>query len=333
MATIRQIAEKAGVSSGTVSFILNGKAEKMRISEATQKKVLEIARELGYLPSISARRLRNNDKSKIPVLTILWTLDARASLMSRFLQGIQSKSIYKDGMFELLIQPYENGKLDEVESLRTGTRFNGAIVANASDEDLNFLETNDLKVPVVLYQRYSDKYNTVNVDSFMTGVEVAKYFERKGHERVAIVTPKISSQAVRHRQEGFLDRVEKSNMENLFVLEGNFTEEGGYEVIHKLVSSGKKMPSALFFLSDPMAMGALAACHANGIRVPEDLEIIGHDNDVQTAFTTPPLTTVHLPVEEMASACVNQLLRMMNHQILKPEEIRFKTEIMKRSSC
>jgi LacI family transcriptional regulator len=333
MATIREIAEKAGVSSGTVSFILNGKASEMRISEATQKRVLKVARELGYLPSISARRLRNNDDSMIPVITILWTLDARASLISRFLQGIQTKSLYKDGQYELLIQPYENGKINEVESLHTGTRFNGAIVANASFEDLKYLESVDLKVPLVLYQRYSEKYSTVNVDSLVSGIEVAQFLEEKGHKKVGIVIPEISSQAVDLRYKGFLDTVEESGMVNTHILKGAFTEKGGYQVIRSMLEGSDELPNALFFLSDPMAMGALAACHENGIRVPEDLEIIGHDNDEQTAYSVPSLTTVHLPVEEMAVECINQLMKIINHEVETPENIRFRTNIVKRNSC
>ncbi|WP_019153489.1 LacI family DNA-binding transcriptional regulator [Robertmurraya massiliosenegalensis] len=332
MATIREIAEKAGVSVGTVSFILNGKGDKMRISVATQERVLEAARELGYLPSISARRLRNSDEKKIPVITILWTLDARASLISRFLQGIQEKSLFKDGMFELLIQPYENGKIHEVESLHTGTRFNGAIIANASKEDLEYLERTNLNVPIVLYQRYSEKYCTVNVDSRLTGIEVAEYFASKGHKSVGIVVPEISSQAVDLRQEGFLEAVKNSGMINSQILRGDFSEEGGYSVIQSLVKRSKDLPTALFFLSDPMAVGAILACHEHGIRIPEDLEIIGHDNDEQTAYTYPPLTTVHLPVEEMAVACVNQLMELINHKVETTGSLEFKTELVKRKS-
>lgn len=332
MATIREIAEKAGVSVGTVSFILNGKAEKMRISAATQKRVLEVAKNLGYLPSISARRLRNSEEKQTPIITILWTIDARASLMSRFLQGIQKKSSFKDGMFELLIQPYENGKLNEVESLQTGTRFNGAIIANASEEDLKYLEKTNLKVPIVLYQRYSRRYSTVNVDSKLTGREVAEHLFEKGHKKVGIVVPTISSQAVDYRLEGFLSAVKDLGMENLYILRDNFTEEGGYSVVKSLVKEAKELPTALFFLSDPMAVGAILACHELGVRIPEELEIIGHDNDDQTAYTFPPLTTVHLPVEEMAVASVNQLLDIINHRLTTPVSLQFRSELVIRKT-
>ncbi|MCD8508690.1 MAG: LacI family transcriptional regulator [Bacillus sp. (in: Bacteria)] len=294
--------------------------------------MLQVAKEIGYLPSISARRLRKTDDISRPIITILWTLDARASLISRFLQGLQEKSLYKDGLFELLIQPYENGKLNEVESLHTGTRFNGAIIANASSEDLDYIESVELKVPVVLYQRYSRKYSTVNVDSSLTGTEVAEYLAKQGHEKVGIVLPEISSQAVDLRKEGFLKGAKEFGVQVTHTLTGDFTEKGGYKVIQSIVLNRIESPTALFFLSDPMAMGAISACHEYGIRIPDDLVIIGHDNDEQTAYAYPALTTVHLPVEEMAFECVDLLMKIINHEIASPKSVEYKTHLVIRKS-
>ncbi|QGH36188.1 LacI family DNA-binding transcriptional regulator [Gracilibacillus salitolerans] len=333
MATIRDIAKKAKVSPGTVSFVLNGKGDQMRIATKTQEKILKIAKDLGYLPSISARRLRNSESKHVPVISILWTLDTRASLISRFLKGIQKKSVYKDNLFEILIQPYENGKLSELESLRTGNKYNGAIIANASDEDLQYIEDANLKVPIVLYQRRSNKYSTVNVDGKKTGLDVAKFLYEKHQKNVGIIVPNLSSQAVSFRQEGFIEGVNKMGINNICVQYGDFSEKGGYEVMESLIKQSSSLPEALFFLSDPMAVGALSASHDYGIRVPEDLKIIGHDNDDQTSFTVPSLTTVHLPVEEMAGACVNQLIGQINQKIETPTNEKFQTSIIVRNSC
>src|SRR4051794_24371706 len=182
MASIKEIANIAGVSIGTASFVLNGKADQMRISKSTQEKVLKIAKELGYTPNISARRLRSAGEKVLPVIAILWPNDARASLLGRFLEGIQEKLTSKDQKreFELLIVPYENANLDKLSSLKTGNRFNGAIIAFASDADMNYLESNELNVPIVIYQRKSDTYSTVTVDSIAAGESVADVFWKKG---------------------------------------------------------------------------------------------------------------------------------------------------------
>ncbi|MBM7840945.1 LacI family transcriptional regulator [Alkalihalobacillus xiaoxiensis] len=329
MATIREIAEKVGVSVGTASFVLNGKADDMRISKKTQTRVLEAAKELGYQPSLSARKLRVKGK-EVPVIAILWTLDARTSLISRFLQGIQSKSTYQEGQFELLIQPYENGKLRELHALKTGLRFNGAIIANASDEDMHYLEQANLNLPIVVYQRHSKNYATVLVDSEKTGRDVAKKFIQNGHKQVSIVIPEVSSEAVALRIKGFLEecRVYQIEVDELY---GDFSEAGGYAVTKQLLMVSP-LPSAIFFLSDYMAIGALSALHEANVKVPKDIQLIGHDNMIATQFTIPTLSTVNLPVEEMAEASVNLLLKILRNAADPHEQLKFSSYILERES-
>lgn len=332
MATIREIAEKVGVSVGTASFVLNGKAEEMRISKKTQERVLEVAKALGYQPSLSARRLRAKGEQEVPVIAILWTLDARTSLISRFLQGIQTKAMYQEGLFELVIQPYENDKLSEMESLKTGLRFNGAIVANASDKDMAYLEQADLKIPMVVYQRQSQKYATVAVDSKKAGMDVATRFINNNHTHVGIVIPEISSEAVDLRRQGFYEACRDSKqaiqVEEYY---GDFSEKGGYAAVKQMLQQ-KAKPTALFCLSDHMAIGALSALHEENVKVPEELQLVGHDNISSTQFTIPPLSTVHLPVEEMAEACVRQLLKIIRSETEPTESIYFSSMFVQRGS-
>lgn len=334
MASIREIAKLAEVSVGTASFVLNGKGDQMRISAATQKKVLEAADALGYRPNLSARRLRSRDQKDVPVLAILWTLDTRASLIGRFLKGVHQKLTDEKNGFELLIQPYENENLYKVDSLLSMTRFNGAIVANISKEDQDYLENANINVPIVLYQRNSEKYSNVYVDSFKTGKEVARLFTSRNHKNVGIIVPDISSQAVTQRKEGFLEGVSnyELNLSPEHVLFGDFSELGGYQAAKALLNRDR-LPSALFFLSDQMALGALKAFHEAGIRIPEDLEIIGHDNSENTPYTVPSLSTIHLPVEEMASVCIKTLLDIVTNNIKDPVSIRFDTSFVFRQSC
>jgi len=337
MTSIKEIASIAEVSIGTASFVLNGKGDQMRISKLTQERVLKIAKELGYTPNISARRLRTGGEKVLPVIAILWPNDARASLLGRFLEGIQEKLKLKDQKreFELLIQPYENENLDKLTSLVTGTRFNGAIIAFATDTDMEYLETNELNVPIVIYQRKSDKYSTVTVDSFSAGEKVADVFWKKGHKKVGVLIPKFSSQAVSQRKEGFEKRCAYHSLElsHTNILSGSFSEEGGYQCVKKWLKNEQKIPTAIFSLTDEMAIGALAAFHEAEIRVPEDVEIIGYDNNEHTKFTIPSLSTVHLPVEEMASQCVKTLLQLIEKRTKTPVQSSFESTIVFRKSC
>lgn len=337
MASIKEIAKKAEVSVGTASFVLNGKADQMRISKNTQERVLKIAKELGYTPNISARRLRSGGEKVLPVIAILWPNDARASLLGRFLEGIQEKfaSNEQKKEFELLIQPYENENLDKLSSLRTGTRFNGAIIAFASKADMDYLEANDLNVPIVIYQRKSEKYSTVTVDSLATGEQVADVFWKKGHKKVGMIVPEFSSQAVYLRKKGFVNGAADHSLELSpnNILSGSFSEEGGYHCVKKWLTQNHHLPTAIFSVTDEMAIGALAAFYEEGIRIPEDLEIIGHDNNEHTRFTIPPISTVHLPVEAMAAECVSILLQLIEEHAEAPVQSSFESSIVFRKSC
>jgi LacI family transcriptional regulator len=334
MASIKDISKLAEVSISTASFVLNGKGDQMRISASTQQKIFKAAKTLNYRPNISARHLRSSGGKAVPVVAILWTLDTRASLIGRFLKGIEHLFSNQTREFELLIHPYENSKINKVESLITGTRFNGAIIAYASEDDLRFLEKSDIHMPIVLYQRDSQKYSSLKVDFFKTGMEVAKLFAKRGHQHVGIVVPDLASQSIDLRKGGFLSGADSAqlNLDPKHVVMGLNTGEGGYHAVQQLLKSGK-LPSAVFFINDLMAAGGLAAFHEAGIRIPEDMEVMGHDNHDHSRFTIPSLSTVHLPEEEMAAACVNTLLDLLENKIEGPVSITFETSQVIRLSC
>lgn len=335
MASIKEIAQLANVSQGTASIVLNGKGEQYRISALTRQKVYEAARQLNYQPNISARRLRSGGETVLPIIALFWALDTRTVLISRFLHGLQKELAAVEGEYELLIQPYVGSKLNEVRSLVTGTRFNGAIIANPTEEDEEFLEQAQLNVPVVLYQRSSSRYASVNVDSYRTGEAVAELFAARGHRKVGTIVPDVSSKAIRLRKEGFLAKAAELQLEvePEHTVFSDFSERGGYEAIQRMVQAEGQLPTALFIISDQMAVGALSALNEHGKRVPQDIEIVGYDNDEVTRFTIPTLSTVHLPVEEMAGECVRMLTDLMHHKMSGPSSKIFDTHIVMRRSC
>ncbi|ALS21216.1 MULTISPECIES: LacI family DNA-binding transcriptional regulator [Paenibacillus] len=335
MASIREIARLANVSQSTASMVLNGKGEQYRISAVTQQRIWEAARQLNYQPNISARRLRSGGETVLPIIALFWALDTRTVLISRFLKGFQQKLLDIEGEYEMLIQPYVGTKLHEVQSLATGTRFNGAIIANPTEQDEAFLEQTQFNVPIVLYQRSSTRYSSVYVDSYKSGEEVARLFAGRGHRTVGAIVPDVSSKAIRLRKEGFLAKASELGLEAApeHIVFSEFSEHGGYEAVRRLLSSGKEPPTALFVISDQMAVGTLSALNEFGRRVPEEIEIVGYDNDEVTQYTIPALSTVHLPVEEMAGECVSMLTDLMHHKAVGPLTKIFETHMVIRSSC
>ncbi|GAB7053634.1 substrate-binding domain-containing protein [Paenibacillus sp. YK5] len=334
IASIKEIAQLANVSQGTASMVLNGKGDQYRISALTQQKVWEAAKSLNYQPNISARRLRSGGETVLPIIALFWSIDTRAALINRFLKGLQHSFALLDQEYELLIQPFVGTRLHEVRSLITGTRFNGAIIANATEDDEEYLEQANLMVPIVLYQRSSSKYSWVNVDSQKTGEEVAMLFASRDHRQVGLIVPDVSSSAIRLRMEGFLSKARELGMEiaDRHIVYSDFSEKGGYQAIRQMLASGD-LPTALFSISDQMSVGALMALTEAGKRIPEDMEIVGHDDDEVTRFTIPTLSTVHLPVEEMAAECVKVLTDLMQYKSHESVHKLFESHLVIRKSC
>lgn len=318
-------------------MVLNGKGDHYRISAATQEKIMEAARRLNYQPNISARRLRSGGETVLPIIALFWSLDTRAVLINRFLKGLQQSinAVEHEQEYEILIQPYVGTRLNEVHSLLTGTRFNGAIIANPTEADEAYLEEVTPMVPIVLYQRSSSKYSCVNVDSYKTGERVAELFASRGHRNAGVIVPDVSSRAIRLRMEGFLNKGRELGLdiqEQHLVYE-DYSERGGYQAVQRLLAPDNTLPTALFSTSDQMSVGALMALHEAGRAVPQEVEIVGHDDDEITRYTVPTLTTVHLPVEQMAQACFGLLTEMMQHRLQQPVSQIFETHLVIRQSC
>ncbi|MBD2847425.1 LacI family DNA-binding transcriptional regulator [Paenibacillus sp. IB182496] len=334
MASIKEIAQLAKVSQSTVSVVLNGKGTHYRISTDTQQRIMDAAQNLGYRPNISARRLRTRGETIKPVIALFWTADTRSQLIARYLNGLQvALSGYKDD-YEILIQPYVGAQIHKETSLLTGTRFNGAIIANSTMEDERYLESAEINVPTVLYLRNSEKYCSVNVDDYRTGRTIAELFASRGHRSVGIMMPIVSSAAIQSRSQGFFDGCKELGLEirEAYNVQEEYSEEGGYRGGKKIAAMGER-PDAIFFLSDQMAIGSLYAFYEAGVRIPIDMEIVGHDDEVASKFSIPPLTTVHLPVEEMALACLELMDGLMTNQIEAPVARKFESHLVVRQTC
>lgn len=296
--------------------------------------MLLIAQQLDYKPNISAKRLRTSGETVKPIIALFWTLDTRSQLIGRYLKGFQNALSSFGNDYELMIQPYVGGRLRDETSLLTATRFNGAIIANATLEDEAYLNETVIHMPVVLYLRHSDKYCCVNINHYDAGKEVAALFSARGHREVAVSIPAVSSRAIRDRADGFTDGCKEYGLHlpDTRILYGDYSEKGGYDSAGALAAMPDR-PSAVFFLSDQMAIGGLHAFHNLDIRIPEDIEIVGHDDEAASRYSIPSLTTVHLPVELMAEACVHQIVELMNHKISPPLIQKFHSHLEIRQTC
>lgn len=319
MVTIRDIAAKANVSLTTASMVLNNKAGAVRISEKTQQQVLAAASELGYVPNMSARQLRQPGP-KVLTLALLLPVDSRVSMVGEMIGGIQQYLLSEEKETQipcaLVVETYKQGCIREVEGLFSPHRFNGAIAANLSAEDQEQLHQLPSKVPCVLLQRRSERYSYADAANYEAGRELVKHFAQNKHAKLFILVPSVSSDAVTRRVQGMQHELAtiRSNSgvaPELVIVPCDFSEEGGHEAVYKLLPNHPS-PTAVVCLSDPIAVGALSALYEAGVRVPEDCELMGFDNLSVSRYTIPKLSTVDVPVRRMAY----EAARMLVHQIV-----------------
>ena len=332
--TIKVLAEYVGVSPSTVSIVLRGEASERKISQSTQDKIWEAVHELGYQPNISARRLRNRSSERTQIIAVFWASDFRAPMMVRFLRGLQSGILKSHEKCDIIIHPYKNDALFKEFSLKNINMFNAAIICNASQADMDFLEDTEFHIPIVLYNRKSKNFCTVTVDDTKLGSIPAEIFAARGHHRMAVLSSASVFSGMTVRTQSLLDAWAQKHLEVCAFIEQDNSMTGGYDAAKKILEL-PQLPDCLFCVSDAMALGALHAFWKAGIRIPEDMEIIsvGNGDKEQEEYSCPSLSVVHLPMEKMAEACLQLLWDLSNNVIESPHSMELPIDYVQRESC
>lgn len=317
---LKNIAEQLGVSQSTVSIVLNGRGDKMRISKATQKKVLEAAKDMNYQPNIYARRLRGaGEKQAGRIIAIFWNLKYLDDL-GKFFRGA-SDAIEKNGYnIEFMVQLFEEDNLYSLENLITSQKYNGIILCAPSDKDLEFLNSETFDVPIVLSNKSSNKYSGIYTDNFETGRNCAKLFAEKGHKKVGLIGVSRKGSGSTVRRFGFTSECERLGIEirSEWITESpDYDITRGYQCAKKIIEC-RDWPTGIFILTDTQAIGAMIALKDHNIRVPEDMEILAYGNSELFEMMSPKISSVVVLREVMAENAVNLLMTKIENNITDP---------------
>lgn len=333
MITIKDIAARVDLSPSTVSIVLKGNGDRRKIKKETQLKVMEAAKELGYKPNIQAKILRGSLSSKSNI-SLYWVSDNRLHLLSRFLKGLQNAIMEHDYQFQLSIVPYENNKLRDALTQESVLTTNAIIICNPSESDMEYLEENDFSIPIVLYNRYSSKYATVNMDDRAIGRLPARIFASHSKKRPAVLKSPATFNGMNIRTNVFEFQVSESGMGCPISVTVEDTMAGGYQGA-LTIADLNPLPDCLLCTSDSIALGALKAFHDRGIRIPEQLELIsvGSGRPEQEEYCIPSLSVIHLPMEDMAQECLKILSDYLRTFAYDPVSISFPTPYIPRESC
>lgn len=333
MVTLKDIAQYTQLSPSTVSIVLKGNGDARKIKKETQRTVLDAAKKLGYKPNVQARVLRGGSSNRM-VITLFWASDIRIHMLSRFINGLQECLVQNNYPCDLQIKPYENNRLNEALNNQAILASNGMIICNPSETDMEFLESLDAGVPIVLYNRYSDKYATINMDDHTIGELPAHIFARHRKTKPAVLKSPATFNGMNIRTDIFAFTAAETGMNLPVSIQIPDSMEGGYKGALQLCS-GDFLPDCLFCTSDSIALGALKAFHEKGIRIPKDIEIIsvGNGNPDQEEYAIPSLSVISLPMEAMAAACLRTVYTFLSGGDYKAGTSGFPIHYVARESC
>jgi LacI family transcriptional regulator len=303
-ASIKDVAALAGVSFQTASKVLNGRDG--AASTATEKRVVEAAGRLNYVPSALARRLLNRSTTMVGIISA----DFSDFGLSQFVVAAQHE-VHARGSESLLVSVQPGG--DPVRAVRELLEHRVAgILVIAPDVERNPRLARALppEIPVVSLNHIAGSHvSLVGSDHVQTGKLAATHLLERGHRRMGTITGPASREVVRSRLSGFRTVLLESgaSFPRRRVVNTDWTARGAHRAVHALLDNDPAI-TAVFVHSDVMAIGALRALADRGIRVPDDCSVVGCDDAPFAAYLIPALTTVRVPFEQTGARAAHLLL-------------------------
>lgn len=323
MATIKDVAARAGFSTTTVSIVINGRAEEKKIPPATVEKIRSAMAELNYRPDQNARRLRASQTSK-PVIGFFWPIDHRTNLLGTLVTALLKSIEEQTFDAELRVESYVAGDLKKHDdSIKSGT-YDGIIIGATAYEDTDYVESIVTDTPLILFNRPSGTHHTVHVDSRMLGMQAASMIRKKGYTECSVIKNESSYLAMTERTRHFLEACEVLGIriDEDWIFQGPGTMRGGAEASGGYVKLSDR-PKVLFCEDDFMAQGALVTLHNAGLCMPQDLELLafGMQSDENMEYLIPSITTVSMPYMSMVTECIRVLKENIIGKRTKREDI------------
>jgi len=327
--TMKDIAERAGVSVATVSRVLNNSKP---VSEELRDKVLKVVKETGYKPNALARSLIKQRTGTIGV--IIPDLDNET--FADLIKGIE---LILDENDYVLVVTNTMGQVEkelEMFHLFEEKRVDGIIFSGVSltEEHKEFFSNFEIPTVVVGQQFKELNFPSVTIDNFQAAFDMTQYLIDLGHKKIAMIRgPMYDQQAGKERVLGYKTALRENNLEikDDYINQGDFTIESGYQAMVEIFENEDK-PTAVFAASDKMAIGALNYCLDKGLKVPEDISIAGFDDMELATAIRPELTTIHQDQVQKGIKTAELLLEMMEKEKKEVYNIQLPYSLIKRQS-
>ena len=323
--TIGDVARTAGVSVATVSKVINGR---YGVAAATSSRVQEVIDQLGYESSLVARSLRSHTTNVIGILVAEFEPFSTELLKgtSRAVQGTGYELLaYSGGGRAGSVVGWERRYLSRL----SGTLIDGAILVTPTVVDAQY------GIPVVAVDPHTGPSGlpTVDSDNFSGAVTATNHLIGLGHRRIGFLGGRPDLESARLREAGYRHAMAEAGLsvDPDLIRVGGYRQETAEEPARELLTLSRR-PTAIFAANDLTAIQTIAVAADLGLRVPDDLSVIGFDNVPESALCTPALTTIAQPIQQMGSEAMRLLLDLING-VERDTHVRLPTSLVERASC
>lgn len=327
--TINDIARLANTSKSTVSRILAGND---KVNKNTRDKVLQVIDEYNYHPNSLARSLASGKMNVVSVIV--------PNLQNPFYSSVVwyiERELYNSGYHMFL---YCSNNDTEKESvcfeLTRQNSFAGIIIISPVGKDYLKQESSNPECPVILLNRFLDDFpgDVLTVNNFEAAYAATEFLIEIGHRKLAVLSAETSAYTHSERLFGFRQALKENDIDfsEKFHFIGDLSFEGCYKIGEHILSMGSEMPTAVFCTSDIMAIGMMQTLKFGGIRIPQDISVIGFDDIPMAQLAGIDLTTVRQPYEQIGVQAVNMLIHRMHNAKDPYRQITLNCELIKRNS-
>lgn len=328
--TITDVARAAGLSVATVSRVLSGYEF---VKESTRNRVMEVVEQLGYVASLPARSLAGGRSRTIGLLVP--NLDI--GYVGTITQGID-RALSKANCDLVL---YTSHHQPSKETYYVNTIANGiteGVLLVAPQYMSTYLDTlRESDFPYVLIDQAdaTGSSNIVEATNYQGAYEATRYLCQLGHTRIAFILGALDVWSAVERLRGYKAALADCRIPIIeeLILKGNYQQQGGYAVTKQMLNNVDPPPTAIFASNDMSAFGAMDAAREHGLRIPEDISIVGFDDIPQASLVYPKLTTVRQPLEQMGQVAAEMLVERIADPSRPPQRVTLATQLIIRDSC
>ncbi len=329
MATMKDVAQLAGVSTATVSRALMNPE---KVSASTRKRVEDAVLEAGYSPNSLARNLRRNESKTIVTIVP----DICDPYFTEIIRGIEDAAM-ENGYLVLLGDSGQQRKRESSFINLVFTKQADGMLLLGTDLPFDVSKSEQKNLPpLVMACEYAPELElpTVHIDNLTSAFEIVNYLTQLGHKRIAQISGPDKAALCQFRHQGYQQALRRAGitMNTAFCTTSDFSFEGGAKALRKLLSLPEQ-PTAIFCHNDMMAIGAIQEAKRLGLRIPQDLSIVGFDDIQFSQYCDPPLTTVSQPRYEIGRQVMLMMLELLKGRDVRAGSRLLETKLVIRNSA